>query len=580
MATIRVWAPFVDQIEIDSGGKLITMKRSDCGWWSVDAPHIEHGNDYAFLVDGRGPFPDPRSSWQPEGVNGLSRWVDHSNFTWHDSDWQPPPVSSAVFYELHVGTYTPEGTFAAILEKLDHLKDLGITHVELMPVAHFPGSRGWGYDGVDLYAPHHAYGGPEGLKTLVDACHQRGLAVMLDVVYNHLGPLGNYLSQYGPYFSQKYKTPWGEAVNFDGPESDEVRRFFIDNALMWLREYHIDGLRIDAVHAIFDMSAIHFLEQLAAEVELLEGELGRHLLLIAESDLNDPRIIRPVELGGYGIDGQWNEDFHHALHSVLTGERSGYYLDFGPISDLAKVLTEGLANDGRYSPYRRRRHGRPATGISAHQFIGCLQNHDQVGNRALGDRTSHLLNPGQLKIGAALTILGPFLPMLFMGEEWAASSPFLYFTDHPDPQLGEALRNGRREEFAAFGWDPEKIPDPQDEQTFLTSGLDWSETSKSPHADLHTWYKQLLALRKSHRDLSDGRLGAVGIIYDEDQRWLVMRRGEIQVICNFADKPQTILSREGGQDQIILASQDGIILGDNMVSLPEHAVAVVIESKQ
>lgn len=577
MAEMRVWAPDAGLVELESAGSRVKMDRTENGWWTVDAPFIRHGVDYAYYVDGEGPLPDPRSAWQPEGVHGPSRWVEHSRFTWTDAGWQLPPLGSAVIYELHVGTFTPEGTFDSAIGRLDHLVELGITHVELMPVAEFSGLRGWGYDGVDLYAPHHAYGGPDGLKRLVDACHKRGLAVMLDVVYNHLGPCGNYLQRFGPYFTARYQTPWGEAVNLDGPESDEVRRFLIDNALMWLRDYRFDGLRIDAIHAIIDISAIHFLEQLAVEVDDLEVELGRHLVLIAESDLNDPRVIRSREQGGYGIDAQWNEDFHHALHSVLTGERDGYYHDFGTLADLAKVLTEGLTYDGRYSPYRRRRHGRSAADLSGHRFVGCLQNNDQVGNRALGERTSHLLSPGQLKIGATLVMTSPFVPMLFQGEEWGAMPPFLYFTNHQDAELGEAVRRGRQHEFAEFGWNSEEIPDPQAEESCQRSKLDWEEPLKEPHRDLLQWHRSLISLRCRTRCLTSGYLGNTTIDFDEDARWLVMRRGSAVIACNFAESAQSIVCPAFLGRSIVLGSENSIEVEGEEVFLPGHTAAILLD---
>ena len=378
-------------------------------------------------------------------------------------------------YELHVGTFSPEGTFDGAAARLDHLVDLGVDVVELLPVAQFPGRHGWGYDGVDLYAPHDPYGGPDGLKRLVDACHARGLAVVIDVVYNHLGPAGNYLAEFGPYFTDRYTTPWGTAVNLDGPDSDPVRDFVVGNALMWVRDYHADGLRLDAIHAIVDTSAVHILEELRAQVEALAAELGRQVFLIAESDLNDPKIVHRPELGGYGIDAQWSDDFHHALHAVLTGERTGYYADFGSLDHLAKSLRQAYVYDGGYSPHRRRRHGRSPAGLPPTRFLGYLQNHDQVGNRATGERSSMLLSTGLLKVAAAIVLLGPFVPMLFQGEEWAASTPFLYFTDHDDPELGEAVSEGRRREFAAFGWSPEQVPDPQAPETFEASVLRWDE---------------------------------------------------------------------------------------------------------
>ncbi len=577
MACVRVWAPKARLVELVASGFSLSMKQEGDGWLSIQTHHLEHGIDYGFLLDGEGPFPDPRSSWQPEGIHGPSRFVDHGRFAWTDSSWQAPPLAAAVIYELHVGTFTPGGTFLAAIEKLDYLVELGVTHVELMPVAEFAGTRGWGYDGVDLYAPHHTYGGPEALKKLVDACHGKGLAVLLDVVYNHLGPDGNYLNRFGPYFTDRYVTPWGEAVNLDGPESEPVRRFFIDNALMWMREYHIDGLRIDAVHAIVDTSAIHFLEQLALEVRSLEAHLGRHFSLIAESDLNDPRVIKPPQAGGYGLDAQWNEDFHHSLHALLTGERNGYYRDFGRIQDLAKVINRGLVYDGCYSVYRRRRHGRKAEGVSGKQFVACLQNHDQVGNRATGERTSHLLTPGHMKIGAAIVLTSPFVPMLFQGEEWGASSPFLYFTDHRERELGEAVREGRRKEFAAFGWDPQDIPDPQSEETFQSSKLDWKELENTQHEEILQWYRQLIRLRRHVPELTDGSLDAVSATYDEHKQWFIMARGPVLVVCNFSDDAQRITCSPGMGKEPLLSSDPGIQVKGGKITLPGNSVAVFLQ---
>ena len=444
-----------------------------------------------------------------------------------------------------------------------------------MPVAEFSGDRGWGYDGVDLYAPHHAYGGPDGLKRFVDACHCRGLAVLLDVVYNHLGPIGNYLGRFGPYFTDRYATPWGEAVNLDGGGSVEPRRFFIDNALMWLRDYHIDGLRLDAVHAIVDTSAYHFLEQLADEVSELEGCLGRRLLLIAESDLNDPRVVRAPEIGGHGLDAQWNEDFHHALHAVLTGERDGYYADFGAVADLAAALTRGLVYDGRYSTYRRRSHGRPAADLPGRRFVGCLQNHDQVGNRAMGERSAQLLSAGLLRVGAALVLTAPFVPLLFQGEEWGADTPFLYFTDHEDPDLAEAVREGRRGEFAAFGWDPARIPDPQAPETFERSRLDWDQPAREPHAGLLRWYRDLIALRRAHPAFGDDRLEGIVVHYDESERWLMMRRGDLAVACNLGTAQRRLDCPAGRHPRILLASDPGVAVTRETIHLPAESVAIL-----
>jgi maltooligosyltrehalose trehalohydrolase len=579
MNAFHVWAPKAKRVELEIGGERLPMSAAENGWWSPGTASVQPGTDYAFVLDGGKPLPDPRSPWQPHGVHSPSRTVDHSAFPWTDRRWQAGPLSAAVFYELHIGTFTPNGTFKAAIEKLDHLVRLGITHVELMPVAEYSGSRGWGYDGVYPYAPHHAYGEPDDLKRLVDACHARSLAVILDVVYNHMGPAGNYLDRFGPYFTDRYATPWGTAVNFDGPFSDEVRRFFCDNALMWLRDYHFDGLRIDAVHAIIDTSAIHFLEQLACEVANLEAQVGRHLSLIAESDLNDPRVVQPQSLGGYGIRAQWSDDFHHALHCVLTGERGGYYADFGSLANLAKALQQAFVNDGRYSPFRKRRYGRPAAGLSGHRFLGYLQNHDQIGNRAKGERSSHLMGPGRLKIGAALVLTAPFVPLLFQGEEWAASSPFLYFTDHQDPELARSVTEGRRREFAAFGWRPEDVPDPQALEIFERSKLNWSEQDKEPHSGLADWHRRLIQLRREIPALSDGRLERVLVAYDETAKWFVVRRGPVFIACNLNDVTQRVpvaLSRDA---KLLLASAGDVQLTRDAVVLPTDSVAILTSSQ-
>ncbi len=550
------------------------MSAEEAGWWTVDIPSARAGQDYAFCLDGEAPLPDPRSAWQPAGVHAASRLVNHQAFPWTDEGWRPPPLASAVIYELHVGTFTPAGTFEAALERLDHLVELGVTHVEVMPVAEFPGTRGWGYDGVALFAPHHAYGGPIGFKRLVDACHARGLAVLLDVVYNHLGPSGNYLGRFGPYFTTRYGTPWGEAVNFDGAGSDEVRRFVLDNARAWLVDYHIDGLRVDAIHGIFDRSALPILEELAAEVRGLEAHLGRRPALIAESDLNDPRVIRHPDVGGYGFDAQWNEDFHHALHTVLTGERAGYYADFGTLRDLATALSQGFVYAGRHSAVRGRRHGRPATGLCGHSFVGCLQNHDQVGNRARGDRVSHLVSGGRLRIGAALVLTAPFVPMLFQGEEWGASTPFQYFTHHEEP-LGRAVSEGRRRELVAFGWDPAEIPDPQDPATFERSKLDWLEVGRAPHAGILEWYRRLLRLRRAAPELSSGRLDLVHTSFDEGEQWIVMERGSITVACNLSASTRRVPVAPDRPRHVLLASDAGISLARDSADMPPESVTIL-----
>ena len=571
MHRFEVWAPYAQSLHVRIGGKDYPLELGDHGWWKGDVDEAGPGTDYFLVVNGR-PVPDPRSAWQPFGVHGPSRIIDHRAFPWSDHHWQAKPLASGILYELHIGTFTPAGTFLQAIEKLDYLVDLGVTHVELMPVNEFSGDWGWGYDGVDLYAPHHAYGTPEDLKQFVNACHANGLAVLLDVVYNHLGPIGNYLDQFGPYFTEAYRTPWGPAVNFDHAGSAEVRRFFIDNALMWLRDYHFDGLRLDAIHAIVDRSALHFLEALSAEVEALGYELGKHFVLIAESDLNDPRVVTSREAHGFGIHAQWSDDFHHALHAVLTGERNGYYEDFGSYAQLAKALKQAYVYDGIYSKYRDRLHGRPPVGLSGHRFLAYAQTHDQVGNRARGERLAHLVSPGRLKIAAALVLTSPFIPMLFQGEEFGASSPFQYFTHHDDPEIGRLVSEGRRNEFAAFGWDPEQIPDPQHPATFERSKLRWEELSCEPHASLLAWYKQLIALRRSSRALTDGRLERVQTTYDERAQWFVMRRENVEVICNFAPDRQAIPIF--AKPANVLCSAPEWHLRPGLIELPAESVAI------
>jgi maltooligosyltrehalose trehalohydrolase len=573
-----VWAPAATRVELvveqPGGQRRAAMLRADVprgGWWRA-ADDLPAGTDYRFSVEGGEPLPDPRSRWQPLGVHGPSRIFDPGELRWHDQGWQPPALADGLVYEAHVGTLSGAGTFAGAIEHLDYLVELGVTHLELMPVAEFPGRRGWGYDGVHLYAPHHDYGGPAGLGALVDACHARGLAVILDVVYNHLGPDGNYLSRFGPYFTDRYSTPWGDAVNLDGPGSDEVRRFFVDNALAWLRDYHLDGLRIDAVHAIFDTSAVHFLEQLAAEVHALGQVVGRRLLVVAESDLNDPRLITPVERGGYGLDAAWSDDFHHALHALLTGEQSGYYADFGRLDDLAICLTRGYRYAGDYSNFRQRRHGRPNPDLDGRRLLGYLQNHDQVGNRAAGERGAQLMSSGRLMIGAAMVLTAPFVPMLFQGEEWAAATPFQYFTQH-SAELGRLVSEGRRAEFAAFGWRPEDVPDPQAPETFKRSRLDWSERERPEHARVLDWYRRLIALRRSHPELRDGRLDQVIVEYDAQAGWLSLVRGGIAIVVNIGDGPAEL--GLPGRGRLLLGSQDAVSLEGAAVHLPADSVAVV-----
>ncbi|HEY6421453.1 MAG TPA: malto-oligosyltrehalose trehalohydrolase [Candidatus Binataceae bacterium] len=575
MSTRRVWAPSAAKVDLVTASGRVPMTKESGGWWRVELADDWSRSDYAFILDGGPPLPDPRSPWQPHGVHGFSRPVDHSSSAWSDSGWQPAPLSSAIIYECHVGTFTSAGTFDAAVERLSYLRELGVTHLEIMPVGEFPGTRGWGYDGVDLYAPNHGYGGPDAMKRLVDACHANGIGVILDVVYNHFGPDGNYLRQFGPYLTNRYVTPWGQAINLDDAGSSEVRRYLCDNALMWMRDYHVDGLRIDAIHAIFDASVIHFLEQLASEVEALSARLGRHLILIAESDLNQPRVVVPREAGGYGIDAQWSDDFHHALHALLSGERDSYYADFGALADLAKSLTRVFVNDGGYSRFRRRNHGRPIpSGLLGHRFVGFLQNHDQVGNRAKGERIGHLISVDRLKVASALLFASPFIPMLFQGEEWNASSPFQYFTDHTDPGLADAVSKGRRAEFPESA--RSEVPDPQSAETFQRSKLDWSERERGDHRDVLQWYRALIAMRRSVPDLADGRLERTAVSFDEAARWLWMRRGACVVACNLAATGQRI-SLDTGSEQLViaLASKSEARLEAAAVYLPPVSVAIL-----
>ncbi len=578
MAPYRVWAPLAKQVSVNVGGESVAMEHAPVeGWWQSTGRHAKVGEDYTFTVDDNADLPDPRSGWQPNGVTGPSRIVDHRVFRWTDDDFQARPLSSAVIYELHVGTFTPEGTFDSAIDKLAHLKDLGITHVEIMPVADFPGEFGWGYDGVSLFAPRQVYGGPEGLKRLVDACHSHRLGVILDVVYNHLGPSGNFLPKFGPYFTDRHNTPWGDALNFDGPYSDEVRRFFCDNALMWLRDYHIDGLRLDAVHAIVDTSAIPFLEQLSTEVDVLKAHLGRHLILIAESDLNDPRVVRSWEIGGFGIDAQWSDDFHHALHSVITGERNGYYSDFGELADLATAFETSYVYTGRRSKFRQRRHGRPPVGLTGHHFLGYVQNHDQLGNRAQGDRLCHLTSQERTKVAAALVLTAPFIPMLFQGEEFGATSPFQYFADFAtDPDLAKAVSEGRRKEFGQFGWKPEDVPDPGSSETFERSKLDWNDLNEESHRSILRWHHDLIRLRRDLPQLTDGRLDLVCTESSEEDAWLSIERGLVTIVANLGDQTRTIPLREARPTTILLASNPhGVETGQDEVTLPAHSIAIL-----
>jgi maltooligosyltrehalose trehalohydrolase len=581
MHEFRVWAPNARKVAVKMGEATYPMRGpNERGWWSVAVEQAGPGTDYGFVLDDDPQaWPDPRSQWQPYGVHGPSRVYDQTAFAWSDGGWQAPPLERAVIYELHIGTFTPRGTFDSAIERLEYLVELGITHVELMPVAAFPGGQGWGYDGASLFAVTEQYGGPDGLKRLVNACHARGLAVLLDVVYNHFGPVGNYSGKFGPYITDRHRTPWGGAVNFEDWGSDEVRRFFCDNALMWMRDYHVDGLRLDAVHEYVDRSAVHFMEQLSSEVKELSAKLGRRLVLIAESDLNDPRVVKPREVGGYGMDAQWSDDFHHALFTVLqsgAGEK-GYYVDFGSVAKLAKALTKTFVQDGTYSTYRGREHGRPVDDLSPHQFLGYIQNHDQIGNRAIGDRIDQIAGMDGAKVAAGLVLTSPFIPMIFQGEEFAASTPFLYFADHEDPEMARSVKEGRRGEFAAFGWNPSEIPDPEDVETFRRSKLNWDEVHEGRHEEMLEWYRKLIRLRRGSASLNDGTPGKTKVSFDEEKKWLVMERGAVTVMCNLGVARVELDNLR--RLPLLLASRGDVEAVEGRVVLPADTLAVLSGEK-
>jgi maltooligosyltrehalose trehalohydrolase len=536
-----VWAPFADSVKLhilNSPCRSLPMQREPKGYFRLRVEGGGTGCRYLYDLGGNGEKmrPDPASRFQPEGVHGPSQAPAREEFNWNDNQWRGLPLRDLVLYELHVGTFTPEGTFDAIIPRLRNLKELGVTAVEIMPVAQFPGQRNWGYDGVFPFCVQDSYGGPAGLRRLVNACHHENMAVALDVVYNHLGPEGNYLADFGPYFTDRYRTPWGQAVNFDGEWSDEVRRFFIENALQWIRDFHIDVLRLDAVHAIVDTSARPFLGELNEVVQAEATRLNREVNLIPECDRNDIRTVHAQARGGYGFGAQWNDDFHHAVHTVLTGENTGYYQDFGEISQIARSLTSGYVYQGEYSNYRRRSHGSESKGVSGEHFVVFTQNHDQVGNRMNGERLTRLVDFEALKVAAGVTLLSPFVPLLFMGEEYGESSPFLYFVSHEDRDLIEAVRQGRRSEFKSFRWSGDP-PDPQDPGTFLQSKLNWQLQQCDPHKQLRKFYAELLHMRKDFPALGNSDMSCVQAESFEDKKALVLRRwkgkNEILAFFNF-----------------------------------------------
>ena len=576
-----VWAPNGSSVELIVDGTRHTLEPDGAasGWWRAQSVDPRGAVNYGYVIDGDGPYPDPRSLRQPSGVHELSQTFDVGAFGWSDAAWTGRAIAGSVIYELHVGTFTAEGTLDAAASRLEHLSALGVDFVELLPVNAFNGTHNWGYDGVLWYAVHEPYGGPAAYQRFVDACHSAGIGVIQDVVYNHLGPSGNYLPKFGPYLQTEKANTWGSSVNLDGPGSDEVRRYIIDNALMWLRDYHVDGLRLDAVHALVDTRAMPILEELAAEVSRLSAYVRRPLTLIAESDLNNPKLITSREAGGDGLDAQWSDDFHHALHVALTGEVTGYYADFAGLDSLAKVLTRGFFHDGTMSSFRERHHGRPIdrTVMPTSRLVVFSQDHDQVGNRAIGDRLSATLDDGQLAIAAALTVLGPYTPMLFMGEEWAASTPWQFFTSHPEADLGEATARGRIAEFARMGWDESTVPNPQDPDTFRRSILDWDEREGGRHARLLAFYRELGQLRRERADLTDPRFATIDIDVDEGERWLVLRRARTAIAVNFAANAVTIPAFDGAaaRDARVIASFGDHAAADSGWRLDGHSLVVI-----
>jgi maltooligosyltrehalose trehalohydrolase len=579
---VAVWVPRAARVSVrisepgqmGKGGEwTVPLDPRADGWYAADVPEARPGRDYGFVLNDAEPLlPDPRSRWQPFGVHGPSRFYDTA-FTWMDAGWEGKSLPDSVFYELHIGTFTPEGTFAAAIEKLDALVELGVTHVELLPVNDFNGEWNWGYDGVLWYAVHEAYGGPDGLKRFVDACHARGLAAALDVVYNHLGPSGNVLPEFGPYLKSGRNT-WGDLINLDGESSGPVREYILQNAAMWLSEFHFDALRLDAVHALHDDSPTHILAELSERVALLSQALGRPLLLIAESDLNDPVMITPRAEGGFGLDAQWDDDVHHTLHALLTGERQAYYVDFGSLSAVAKVLAGAFFHDGTYSTFRHKVHGKPVDRrtIRGYQFVAYLQDHDQVGNRAAGERLSELTTPGLLKVGAVLLLTSPFTPMLWMGEEWAASTRWPYFTSHPEPELAEATGRGRLAEFGGHGWNTAAMINPQDPEAFFGAKLRWDERTETGHREILSFYSELLALRRNHRDLTDGHLDKVEVEFDEDQRWITVQRGALLVIANVGESDRVIAA---ACTEILFTSDEACTLVGDGVRMPAQSAAVL-----
>jgi maltooligosyltrehalose trehalohydrolase len=583
-----VWAPNASKVEVavgcDGAVPTFPLSRGPDGVHGGTVPDAPAGSDYAYRLDGGPDRPDPVSRWRPFGVHGPTRVVDPAAFRWTDAGWRGLESADLLIYELHVGTFSRAGTLDGVIERLPALRGLGVTAIEIMPVSEFPGNRNWGYDGVSPYAVQSTYGGPDGLKRLVDMAHRFDLAVLLDVVYNHLGPEGNYLREFGPYFSDRHRTAWGVGLNLDGPESDEVRRYVVDNAVYWVTEYHLDGLRLDAVDRIVDLSPMHIAEELGAAVHAAGESLGRRTLVIAEIDANDPRWVQPREVGGYGLDAHWSDDFHHAVHVALTGERAGYYADFIEPGAVAKVLAGRYVNDGRYSPFRRRRHGRPAADVPADRFVVAIQNHDQTGNRARGERLSTLVSPEALRLAAALLLFSPYVPLLFMGEEHGETNPFLYFVSHGDPGLIEAVRKGRQEEFASFGW-AGTVPDPQAEETFEASRPDWTRATSGDGARMLALYRELLRLRRTEPALRPAA-GAVRVRHDEAAGWVAVSYAKeetvLEAVFNLSSEPNAVPLADSESWRLALstdATQYGgrgeATLGDGELRLPGHTAVLL-----
>ncbi len=579
---IEVWAPRASSVALRRASGDTAMMATTDGWWQVDVD-LPDGAEYGFVLDGGDPLPDPRSKRQPRGVHDLSQSFDASAFSWTDDAWTGRQLAGGMIYEMHIGTFTPEGTLDSAIGRLDHLVDIGVDFVEVLPVNGFNGTHNWGYDGVLWYTVHEGYGGPAAYQRFVDACHARGLAVIQDVVYNHLGPSGNYLPQFGPYLHDASANTWGSSVNLDNPN---VRRFVLDNLRLWLDDYHVDGLRLDAVHALVDTSDKHILQEMAEETDALSAFLGKPLTLIAESDMNDPKLIMPREAGGYGLTAQWSDDYHHSVHVALTGETTGYYEDFASLSALAKVSTGGFFHDGTYSSFREKNHGFPIDPqVPTWRLVTFSQDHDQIGNRAIGDRLTATLDYGQLAMAAVLTLAGPFTPMLFMGEEWGASTPWQFFTSHPEPELGKATAEGRIAEFEKMGWDPDVVPDPQDPESFDRSKLQWAEAESGEHARLLQLYRELAELRRSVPELTDPSFAHLAADYSDDERWFRLTRGGVDVVFNFGETDRELPIGEGAG--ILLATDDavslragvasgaGVVAGAGVVTLPAHSAAII-----